>query len=80
MTDNTPHPSHPPHTFLDAGGFTYSAQVRPIPRPQGSFHLRIASRWTGARNPGDEQTALSLTLTREELAVLTATLQAALAE
>ena len=77
MTDKTP---HSPPTFLDAGGFTYSAQVRPISRPQGSFHLRIASRWAGARNPGDEQTALSLTLTREELAALTATLQAALAE
>lgn len=71
--------THPVTPFLNAGGFTYTAEVRPVPAlGDDALHLSIRTRWAGARQPQAEQVAFSLTLSRTELEQLVADLQQAL--
>lgn len=61
--------------FLNAGGYAYSAQLTPLARPAGSFHLHISTRWANARRPEDERTAFELTLDATELKTLISILE-----
>lgn len=61
--------------FLTTADFAYSARVTPVPLREQALNLRITTRWASSRTPDAENVAFNVTLTRDELKTLIATLQ-----
>lgn len=65
--------SNPP--FLEAGGYSWSAQVTAVPALGQQFHLCVRTRYADSRNPQASRVAFNLTLGRPELEQLVRDLQ-----
>ena len=50
--------------------FTYTAEIRPLAVPAGTYHLAIRSQWTGAKDPEATHTAFQASTDRAGLLAL----------
>ncbi len=55
-------------TLLDNGNYSYLVDIQPTGKPDsGDYHLRISTRWLGARNPDALLQRFSICLDRQGL-------------
>jgi hypothetical protein len=66
--------------FFETDNFVYSAHVRRLEVPKGAIHVRITTRWAGARNPEAENAAFNITLSEPDLKRLITALQTGLTD
>jgi len=50
--------------------FNYTAEIRPLAVPAGTFHVAIRSQWAGAKDPAATQSAFQTCTDRTGLLAL----------